>query len=167
VRARRPGDGQGRLPGFGVAALQEQRRAAGPDLGERAQSRVHPGQPRQSPAAGTRPRCQAQDTPPCRGSGGHQHAVAGIGDDDQLTRLGERGDDLRGVRAAGPAHTLAAQRAPRPGSSAGVAARDRDVRPDADRHAEAGAADGRDRLLPAGSRKAVGLDYSIAAARLT
>ena len=39
------------------------------------------------------------------------------------------------------------------GARAGIAARDRDVRPDADRHAEAGAADGRDRLLFAGSCK--------------
>src|ERR1019366_10513116 len=84
--------------------------------------------------------------------GGHQHAVAGAGDDDKLTGPGERGDDMRGLRAAAPARARGAQRAPRPG--AGAAARDRGVRPDADRHAEPRAAEGRDRLLFAGTCRA-------------
>ena len=144
-----PGDDQGRLPDFRVAGLQEQRRAAGPDLGELAQLRVHVAEARQDPLARAGSRGQAQDTTASRGSRRDEHAVADIGDGDQLTWPGERGDDLRGVRAAGLAPTPAAQR---PGARAGCAPRDR--RPDADRHAEPRAADGCDRLLFSGTGKA-------------
>ena len=105
-------------PASGVAGLQEQGRAAAPDLGERAQPGVHAAQARQDPLARARSRGQAQDTAAGRGSRGDQHAVAGIGDDDQLTGPGERGDDLRGVRAAGACPRMSARHAPRPGAGA-------------------------------------------------
>src|SRR5260370_1451819 len=84
-----------------------------------------PGSSRSPPRHGVLA-VMAARTPPGRRD---KHAVAGRGDDDQLTGPGERCDDLRGVRAAGAAP---ARDTPRPGA----AARDRGVRPDADRHAD-------------------------------
>jgi hypothetical protein len=59
-----PGDGQGRLPGLRVPGLQEQGRAAGPDLGEPAQPGIQTAQARQDPLAGTRARSQARTRRP-------------------------------------------------------------------------------------------------------
>ena len=116
--AAAPGDGQGGLPRFRAAGLQQQARAAGPGLRQRARRRAEVlVQACAGRVAGGRAGEQPEDPAAGCGGRGQERPGPGGGDDDQLARPGERRDDMRGLRA-GTRHR------------AGAAA------PDADRHAD-------------------------------